>query len=260
MQVSLVDNILWAGSFIGNLALLIVLLTHKRYKQFHIFTSIVGFDIVRDVALFFIYQYGGSELYRFVYWTAFAIDFLLQVALIFEVARIVLRPTGTWVRDARLSFLIGSVAGAIIAAVLTYAVHPSAPTSFGAWGVRAFLFTSLLFCELFLVMMFAAQRLGLVWKNHVMGLGQGLTAWALVSAGVDAAHSYLGTTYVSDFKALEHIRSLAYIVAVGYWIYIFRAPEPERRPLSPDMQKYLVALHSKVQYDASKVSGTPNSR
>lgn len=260
MEVSLVDNILWAGSFVGNLALFVVLLVQKRYKQFYIFTSIIGFDIVRDVALFFVYRYGSSGLYRSTYWTAFAVDFLLQVALIFEVARVVLRPTASWVRDARSTFLIGGVAGAVIAVFLTYAVHPSAPTSIGAWGVRAFLFTSLLFCELFLAMMFAAQRLGLVWRNHVMGLGQGLTAWALVSAAVDAAHSYLGTTHIYDFRSLEHIRSLAYIAAVAYWMFIFWIPEPERRPLSPDMQKYLVALHSKVQYDASKVSGSPNSR
>jgi hypothetical protein len=35
-------------------------------------------------------------------------------------------------------------------------------------------------CELFLVMMMSANRLGLQWNNHVMGLGRGLTAWAMV--------------------------------------------------------------------------------
>ena len=171
-----------------------------------------------------------------------------------------LRPTGTWLQDARTSFLISGTLGALIAAGLTIAVHPSAPKTIDAWGIRAYLFTSLIFCELFLVMMLAAQRLGLGWRNHVMGLGLGLTAWALVSATVDVAHSYYGTAHPRDFRTLEHIRTFAYISAVIYWTVTFWIQEPERRPLSPEMQKYLVALHAKVQYDSSQVSSVQNLR
>jgi hypothetical protein len=259
MKVSLLDNMLWAASFTGILILFIVLLWHKRWQQFPVFTTLIGYYVVENVVGFLVLRFDPS-LYTKVYWITFAIDFLLQVALIVEVARVVLRPTGTWVRDERTGFIILGTVGALIAAGLTIAVHPSVPKTIDAWGIRAYLFTSLIFCELFLVTMFAAQKLGLLWRNHVMGLGQGLTAWALVSAMVDVAHSYYGTAHLHDFTALEYIRTLAYIGAAIYWTVIFWLPEPERRPLPEEMQKYLVALHSKVQYDSTQVSSAPNLR
>jgi hypothetical protein len=259
MRLSWLDNVLWAASIVGNLALFIVLLTRKRWHSYPIFTALIGYYFLEGILLLFVSHYFAPH-YAQIYWFSFCIDISLQIALIVEIARNVLRPTGTWVRDARMSFIIFGLLGAIIALGLSYAINPHVPKSIGAWGQRTFLFTSLLFCELFLAIMFSSRNLGLEWRNHVMGLGQGLTAWALISAGVDAAHSYLSETYISDFRGLEHVRSLAYVGAVVYWIAIFWVNEPERRPLSPEMQKYLVALHSKVQYDATQVSGTPNSR
>jgi hypothetical protein len=260
MKLSLLDNILWVASFTGNIVLLLVLLIQRRWKQFPVFTALIANYVAETIALFFIYRYATTHLYDIVYWITFAVDFLLQVALVFEIARIVLRPTGSWVRDARSTFLLWGLAGAVIALCLAYAVNPSAPTSLTAWGIRAYLFTSLLFCELFLAMMFAAQQLGLTWKNHVMGLGQGLAAWALVTAMIHTAHTYFGATNSRTFVQLEYVRILVYIAAVMYWIVTFWLPEPERRPLSPEMQKYLVALHTKVQYDSSQVGSVQNLR
>ncbi|HZU08699.1 MAG TPA: hypothetical protein VFA02_02260 [Pseudacidobacterium sp.] len=260
MHLNLLDDILWAASFFGNVVLLAVLLIKRRWKEFPVFTILIADFAIETPALFLIYRYSSLHWYAIIYWTTYTLDFVLQVALVFEMARIVLRPTGTWVRDARSTFLLCGVAGAAIALVLTYIVHPVAPSSLVAWGVRAYLFSSLLFCELFFAMMLAAQRLGLVWRNHVMGLGQGLTAWSLATMLVHAAHTYFGAVNKYVFNTLEHVRIIVYISATIYWVITFWLPEPERRPLSPEMQKYLVALHDKVQYDASQVSGAQNPR
>jgi hypothetical protein len=260
MRLDLLDNILWAASFLGNVVLLAVLLIKQRWKQFPVFSILIGDFVVETIALFFIYRYSSLHWYAIIYWTTFTLDFLLQVALVFEMARIVLRPTGTWVKDARATFFLWGATGAAVALALTYAVHPVAPSSLVAWEVRAYLFTSLLFCELFFAMMLAAQRLGLAWRSHVMGLGQGLTAWALATMLVHAAHTYFGAVDKHVFNTLEHIRIMVYISATIYWSISFWLPEPERKPLSPELQKYLVALHEKVQYDASQVSGAQNPR
>jgi len=46
-------------------------------------------------------QYGTGDLVLPVYWSSALLDFGLQLGVgVFEVARIVLRPTGTWVQDA----------------------------------------------------------------------------------------------------------------------------------------------------------------
>jgi hypothetical protein len=264
MHFSLQDNILWAATFIGHAILFVVLLLRGRWRQFPVFTALICLNVLRTIVLFYLYRRGAYALYRWIYWFAAAADIALQIALVFEIARIVLRPTGTWVRDARASFLTWGSIGAIVALGLSYAVHPSTDTSLNDWMVRGSLFTSLLFCELFLAMMLASHRLGLVWRNHVSSLGQGLTAWALISTIVDTAHSYFPVnSYFGPshhFSMLEHIRIYAYLGALGYWVVTLWLPEPERRPISPEMQKYLVALHAKVQYDATQVSSVQNLR
>jgi hypothetical protein len=260
MKGPLLDNALWAASFVGTCILFAVLLSGRRWRQFPIFTTLIGYYVLEAIVLFLTYRHSTSRTYATVYWITFAGDFLLQIALIFEIASIVLKPTGTWIQDARSQFLLWGSAGALIAFGLSFAVHPATPKSIDAWGIRAFLFTSLLFCELFLVIMLAAQRLGLVWKNHVMRLSLGLTVWGLISAMVDVAHSYFGAMHIYDFTILEHVRTFAFIGAVVYWTVAFWLPEPQRRPLSPEMQEYLVALHAKVQYDSSQVSSVQNLR
>jgi len=77
---------------------------------------------------------------------------------------------------------------------------------------------------------------------------------------VDVAHSYFGAMHIYDFTILEHARTFAFIGAVVYWTVAFWLPEPQRRPLSQEMQEYLVALHAKVQYDSSQVSSVQNLR
>lgn len=258
MSFSSLDNVLWVTGFAGEVILFFVLIFRHRWRQFPVFVSLIGLYIVRDILGFIAYGTGSVHLYNVVYWTAFALDITLQISLVFEIARIVLRPTGAWVRDARLTFLVAGVLGALVAMGLTYAVHPSLSASINSWEIRAYLFTSMLFCELFLAMMFAANRLGLVWRNHVMGLGQGLAVWALVSVGIDTVHSYFGINHT--FYKLEYVRSITYQVAVIYWVVTFWLEEPERKPLSEEMQKYLVALHAKVQYDATQVSSMQNFR
>lgn len=259
MKVSLLDDILWAASFAGNLILFLVLVIRGRWRQYPIFTVWMGFYVIESIAAYLIYSY-APKIYATAYWSMFAIDFLLQISLVFEIARIVLAPTGTWVKDARAKFFLWGIAGTLVAAGLTIAVHPLVHHSADTWGIRAFLFTSLLFCELFLAMRLLAQRLGLVPRNYVMGLGTGLMIWALVSVGVDTAHSYFGLSHPADFTILEYIRTLSFIIAVFYWIITFWAAEPERKPLSPEMRNYLVALHAKVQYDSSQVSSVQNLR
>jgi hypothetical protein len=256
MNFSFLDNVLWAAAFIANAALLLVLVRKERWREFHVFTSWIIFQVLQNFALFSIYRYGSALAYAIVYWSGAVLDFALQIAVVFEIARIVLRPTGTWLRDARSRFLLFGSLGALLAACVAFVVHPSAYGSLDAWEIRGNLFTSTCICELFLVMMMSANRLGLQWNNHVMGLGRGLTAWAMVSFCVDALQGLLGRS--SFFNILDETRTIAWIGAVVYWFVIFRKPQAERLPLSPAMQQYLIELHVRVQYDVDKVQSSTN--
>jgi hypothetical protein len=251
VHLSLLDNVLWAASFIGNVALLFVLLYRARWRHFPAFTALIALYCLRTVLLFILYRVASRQAYAWTYWSAALVDVSLQVAVIIEIARIVLRPTGAWVADARLKFFGIGAGGALVALGLAWAAEPSAPTSLDAWEIRASLFTSILICELFTAVLIASQQLGLVWRNYVMRLGQGLTVWAIVSFAVDAAHSYLGRS--RNFSLLEHLSILVFLGAQIWWIVSFWAPEPVRKPLSPDMRRYLIDLHERVQYDLARV-------
>jgi hypothetical protein len=127
----------------------------------------------------------SPRLYADVYWLSVITEFFLQLGVVLEIARIVLRPTGTWLHDARFRFVLSGIAGALIAAGLAVILHPSAPTSLDAWVIRGNLFTGIIVLELCSAMMGAANRLGLQWDTHVMGLGQELASPRELSSGIN---------------------------------------------------------------------------
>ena len=240
-------NVLWAAGFLGHVALVVVLLLKRRVRQFPVFTTLIAFHAFVTVLLFLISRHGSRHDYFVAYWSAAFFDYAFQIALIFEIARIVLRPTGTWVSDARRSFLLWSALGLFLAA--TFATSLGSPYAKGLdlWEERVTLFTSLLTCELFAAMIVTANRLGLQWRSHVVALGQGLTLWALLNLGSDVLHVLAG--WKRDFALYDGIRECAYVSALLFWIVSFWLPERERAPLSPTMEAYLLALHRRVQYD-----------
>jgi hypothetical protein len=110
--------------------------------------------------------------------------------------------------------------------------------------VRGELFTSLVVCELIAVLTRTSQSLGLGWRNHVMALGNGWTAWAVVAILVDGLHSYFGAQL--HFGALEQARMVVYLMALGYWSVQFWMEEPARQPISPELSAYIQDLHRRI--------------
>jgi hypothetical protein len=257
MSFTALDNLLWAAGFIGHAALLAVLLIRRRWRQFPIFTCVIGFQAFQTVVLYLVSLTGSRHGYAVAYWSGGVIDVSLQLALIFEIARVVLRPTGTWVRDARSSFITAGAIGAAIALAVCLVIRPLMSSALSIWEVRANLFTALLTCELFMAMLYASNRLGLVWRNHVMGLAQGFTVWAFGAIASDIAHIIFGWT--REFILFDHLLMLLYLGTLVYWTVTFWLPEQSRAPVSEEMREYLVALHSRVQYDLDRVNASRRS-
>ena len=249
MSLSVLSSVLWALHFLATAVLLVVLLWRTLWKQFPIFTLWVGFEIALTITLFVLYAQGAARWYSHVYWAGLWPEFALQLGVVLEIARIVLRPTGTWVRDARGHFMTAGLGGAALAALLSLWISPP-HGRYTTWELRGDLFTSLVICELFVAMSFTANRLGLGWRSHVMALGQGLTAWAGASVITNALESYYGTLH---FASMEYIQSITWIGAVLWIACRLWVPEPERQPISEDLQKYILALHRRVEYDLRRL-------
>lgn len=249
MKFAVLDNVLWALSFAATVVLLAVLLLRGRWRQFPVFTAWMAFQTVYNIAMFVLYVRDDRSWYIHVYWASLWLDFVLQACIVIELARIVLRPTETWVRDARRLFIAAGIGGAAVAAILTWWISPP-NGAFTIWNLRADLFTSLVICELFVAMSITANHLGLGWRNHVMAIGQGLTAWAGIATVSSALQSYFGTHH---YAVIDHLRIFAWIGAMAWISVQLWRPEPERLPLSEDLQKYILALHRKVEYDLRRL-------
>jgi hypothetical protein len=254
MNVTAIENLIWASSFASNLILLLVLIIKGRWRKFPFFTTWIGFQVLLTITLFALYRLGENALYSKVYWSTGVIDFLLQLCIVVEMSRIILRPAGVWIYSTRKRFTLLAVSGTLVALVATFILHPEAHTSLEVWEMRADLFTSLMFVEVFLAMMGTANKLGLRWSLHVAKLGQGLLVWATVGVLVDALHTLLGR--YRWFGALEDVRGIVWIVAAVYWIAGFWKPERESGPSSKNAGKYLVDLHEQVQYDLARTQGS----
>jgi hypothetical protein len=247
MNLSALDDALWVANILGNAILFTILIYRHRCKGFPVFTALNGYEAAVPALLYCIYLLGNQYWYKRIYWSYALFDFLLQLGVIWEVARIVLRPTGTWVRDARKQFILWGAAGILLAAALPWLVTPPAASLLHRWEVRGNLFTSLVICELIAVVTRTSKSLGLGWRNHVMALGNGWTAWAVVAILVDGLHSYFGAERY--FRELEHVRMFAYLVVLGYWTVQFWLEEPARQPISPELSAYIQALHLRIKND-----------
>jgi len=251
MHFSALDDVFWAAGFFLNAALLAVMLWRRRAAQFPILTLWLAFLVVRTAALFLIYLHGSKYWYVRVYLPGVWIDFFLQLGIAVEIARIVLHPTGTWIRDARRGFLAAALLGFAVAAGLTWWINPPASSVRDLWQLRANLFTSLVICEVFVAMSLTSNRLGLGWRNHVMAVGQGLTAWMTVMVLTTALQSFLGMQHY--YVLLDQVRFVAYVTAITWMTVQLWIPEPERLPISPDLREYILALHQRVEYDLRRL-------
>lgn len=251
MHFSALEKFWWAAGFLSTVAFVAVLLLRGRWRQFPVLTMWFAFLAMRTVLLFGLWDTQAFHAYKQVYLVGLGLDFALQLGVALEIARIVLRPTGTWVLDARVRFAVAGVAGAVVAGLLAWWVTPRAPTVSMAWRTRGNLFTSLVICELFVVMSLTANRLGLGWRNHVMAVGQGLTAWTGVMAVTTALQSFPGAERF--YADLDYVRDLAYFGATVWMAVQLWIPEPERRPISADLQEYILALHQRVEYDLRRL-------
>ncbi len=259
MNLSLVARVLWAADFFLHAALLFVLLDRRRYRVVPWFTAWIASGMAFTVTLFLSYRFSSHHVYGIIYWTADFFDLLLQVAVVLEIARNVLRRSGRWVEGARVRLAMMGATAPVVALVMAWAMKPAAATKLDGWEARTSLFTTILICLLFTAVMAASQQLGLGWRSHVMREGYGLTVWALVAFVTDTLHAYWRTA--GHFAALEHVRMAFYLGSLVYWAVAFWIPEREPAPAGTDTNKSLEALGRRLDYEmsrsASSTDGAP---
>jgi hypothetical protein len=105
MNLSVVDWGIMVATSLVEAALFAILVFRHRWKDFPAFTVFMGSETVLNLLFMVPILNGSKSLYRWIYYSALLIEFVLQLWVAWEIARIVLRPTGTWVQDARKRFI-----------------------------------------------------------------------------------------------------------------------------------------------------------
>jgi len=252
MRLPLLDTALWAAGPLLNAALLCVILLRRRLRTFPMLASWCMLTIVSAAVLFFTYRFASDHTYAVVYWIVEGLDALLQIGVIVEVARIVFHPDAVANRGIRLAPLIGVTA--VVSFVIVWWIHPSSPTSAGVWEIRGDLFTSLIVSVTFALVLLLSQKQGLHWRSHVMSIGYGLMAWAVVTLVIGLLHGYWGR--YTHYVGVEHVRMFVYLCILCYWIVALWREEPEKERPSAEMRDAILHLTDKVSYDLAKVLGT----
>ncbi len=251
MSLLALDWMLWAGGFAITSVLFSILLYRGRWRAFPCFTIYTGFVAILTLVMYVVFRFGSHAWYeRFYYAFSFA-EGPLQIAVVVEIALIVMRPTGTWVRDAKKRFSLGAVFGILLAASVAAAISPPSSDRFLGFGERFGVFTAALICELFIVVSLTSTKLGLGWRNHVMSLILGWSAGQGIAIIVEGLHSYLGVH--SHYRDLDRVRIIAFQASQLYWIVQFWRDEPARRPIPPELAAYIQDLHNRVQKNLDTV-------
>jgi len=79
MNLSNLDNALWAASLIGHVALVLVLVLRGKVRQFPVFFSFIVFSALVTILLFFVSRFGTKYGYFLAYWATSGANYLFQV-------------------------------------------------------------------------------------------------------------------------------------------------------------------------------------
>lgn len=240
------DDGLWAAGFIGHAVLLFILLRKQRARSFPVFTAWIAFMLARTALLFAVRHWAGRQAYANVFFSAIIPDYVLQLAVLYEICRRVLRPyRGTVPRFALFGLALLLAVCILGAFLITYFVHPTAVRNFYASILRLNLAFSLLRCGIFAAITIFADFLGLSWKHHVQRLAFGLAIYSIADVCADAVRAFaLPSSGVLGW--IDYVRIFGYLMALLVWNFSFFQNEPVRGTLSPEAEVFLGNLHRRL--------------
>jgi hypothetical protein len=256
MQVSHLDDTLWAAGVIGELLLFGILIARRVYRTFPIFTAWLVFVILLEPTFYWLLHHASARTYYQVFFALNFPQYLLEACVLLEVAANVLQPVRKSLPKGALYFLavlmvgIGAV-GFFIAAHLNSA---------SLAHTRSFLVLNATMAILrlvtFILIAAFSQVLGIGWRNHVLQLVSGLAFYAAVTLVVEIAHSNLraGPDYSRQFFELDHLRVVGYLCSLYYWCYSFARQEAPRKEFNTKMSELLVSIAGTTKQQQSIVA------
>lgn len=243
-MLSAIDSVLQVAGLLGQATLLYVLLSRKRVMNFPIFTIWIAYLEIETIADALVRTTMSGHAYFVVFWALGAPEYILQLGVLYEIARNVLLPKerhfpvkSLWILGILIFFSF-----LITVFIATTAKHGSPGWLDNAVNTIS-LILSLSRCLLFASISLFSNVLGISWRNHVQRVATGLAIYSLIDFVVD----YEYTVYQNN--SLDYYRIVAYLISLLYWIRTLSLPEPERKPLAPQVEALVYRVHQAVTAD-----------
>jgi hypothetical protein len=230
MHMAAWDYVLWVTGFCLNLGVLGVLLHKRRYRKFPWFTLLIAQDAVQTIVLFCVHRYPTINFYT--YWSFEALDALLRMLVLYEVARVLLAQCGMSVSGVARrywSFFI------VLAAALATAVwlSPSSPYLPVQIALRIGQMSSLCVGGVTSLLILATFFFGLRFRLHAQAVLYGLALYMFGKVWVQTLLLLLGN--LQQWSAREVSLKPVYHMTLLIWLACLWFEEPDVKAM-PEMQ------------------------
>jgi hypothetical protein len=225
---------------VSEISLLAVLFVRRQFRLFPVFTLSIAFNLFNNIASAGLIAYFPS----FASIAPFAllpVEYLLDLAVLLEIAWNVLRPVHT-------SLPKGSIRALIVAVALAFGIGLLLAHHFGNSGKYEQLKAPFdLTVGMLRMLIFAAtagfaQLLGIGWRNKVLQLATGLSFYSAVDLIVSLAVHYYG-----DASGLEAVRVAATAFEFTFFVWVFTTKDVARKEFSPQMEQFLGTLAGRAR-------------
>jgi hypothetical protein len=262
MRFLTIDTVSVTAGLILQAGLALVLIRRSLARFYPVFLLYLFLNLVED-PLGWALQ--GSQAYLRYYFVVTILDYILQLLILVEIARNVIRPA-----KRSIPFPIAPVATVGILLCLLVAVSFSPQIQLIGLDhtrevlIRVSILLAILKILLFVILAVFAQVLGIGWKSHVLQLASGFAFYGAVSLLVQLSSTHIAeadrSTYIVHLTRLAQIQSAAYNGTLVFWIWAFSRNEAPRKDFTPQMQEVLVTIAQSAKRTRLSVTRSTDHR
>ncbi len=225
--------------------LMLLLFWRRAWRDNAAFTSFIAFCVLRSSLLLYVFLTSkGTSAYLLFRSGAYAVQFVLLIAVVLEVVKIIFRPYEALPRGTLGNFVLAMITVAFLAVLFTVRFPGIRSSewmlllrtidqgmSWALWGI-------------FAIFAIFSTFLGIPWNHRVYGIVVGFFFYLSVDVAVVTISSQLGLPINSYIWPLD---MLAFLVACSVWIFSFsRAAVPRRVPTMEEVGRISAVLSQYV--------------
>ena len=245
---SLLHNLtmgIWLSVMITQAGLLVLLLRRKAWREYPAFLSFIVFSVVQSSLLASVYACGKNwKLFSAITYGAYIPQFVILVALVLEVTRLLFQPYDSFPRGAKGTLALSCFCVAV-GAVMFALSWPSAPTEEWIRFANGFdQALSITLWGIFGLFSVFSLYMGIPWEHRVYGVIVGFFFYLSVDIFVVPITARLGVAMSSYVWPID---MLAFLISLAAWTAFFhRSPVPRSSVTSEQLNNLLALLNTYV--------------